>query len=134
MYGIEWEQPAIVAMGLAQASIHKDDMRRFLLTAESAASSSSSPKTPMPEIASLFLDVAANEKLSGAAHADDGNKVRDGVLARAFDEAIRVAAKVRVEPHELDARTVEMYNTAVYQASAAAIRPGKEPRFDFFLM
>lgn len=135
MYGIEWQQPAIVAMGLAQAAVHKDDMRRFLLTAESAAAAAAnSSSNTMPEIASLFDDVAADEKLAGAAHADDGNKVRDGVLARAFDEAVRVAAKVRVGGDELAARTVEMYNTSIYQAAAAAIRPGKEPRFDFFLM
>jgi hypothetical protein len=131
MYGIEWEQPAIVAMGLAQAAVHEDNMKKFLITAEDAAKSSS---TPMPQIANLLEEVATDSKLSTAARMSDENKVRDGVFARAFDEMIRVSAKVKVKPEELEERTVEMYNTAIYEAASAAIRPGKEPRFDFFLM
>ncbi|KAI8945023.1 HypA protein [Xylaria longipes] len=131
MYGIEWQQPAIVAMGLAQAAVHEDNMRKFILTAEEAAKKSTEP---MPEITRLFQDVAADEKLAASAHLSDGNKIRDGVLTRAFDEAIRVAAKVKVAPEDLETRTVEMYNTAIYQTAGAALRPGKEPRFDFFLM
>ncbi|KAI1147522.1 HypA protein [Nemania diffusa] len=135
MYGIEWRQPAIVAMGLAQASVHEDNMRPFLLAAESAASTSSPAEgEPMPEIADLCRAVAADEKLSRSARLSDDNKVRDGVLARAFDEALGICARVRVRPDELAARTVEMYNTTVYAAAGAALREGKEPRFDFFLM
>ncbi|KAI1423769.1 HypA protein [Xylaria sp. FL1777] len=131
MYGIEWQQPAIVAMGLAQAAVHQDDTQGFLLAAEAAARSSSSP---MSEIVNLFKDVAADKKLSTAARPSDQSKIRDGVLGRAFDEFIRVAARVKVRPEELDERTVEMYNTVVYEVAGAALRPGKEPRFDFFLM
>lgn len=141
MYGVEWQQPAIVAMGLAQAAVHQDNVRGFLLAAEeaaakvkesAAAAAASSPS--MPSIASLYRDVAADEKLATAAQLSDGNKIRDGILARASDEMIRVAAKVNVAPEDLGRRTVEMYNTAVYVTAAAALRPGKEPRFDFFLM
>ncbi|KAI1280086.1 HypA protein [Xylaria sp. FL0933] len=131
MYGIEWQQPAIVATGLAQASVHQTDMGSVLLKAEEAARSS---PTPMPEIASLFQEVAADEKLPKSARLSDNSKLRDGVLARAFDEYINVAAKVKVRPEELEEKTMEMYNTIIYVTSAAALRPGKEPRFDFFLM
>ncbi|KAI0115516.1 HypA protein [Nemania sp. FL0031] len=133
MYGIEWQQPAIVAMGLAQAAVHEDNMRTFLVAAEEAASSASAPP-PMGEISDLFRDVAGDEKLATSARLSDGNKVRDGVLTRAFDEAVRVASRVRVAPADLERRTVEMYNTSVYEATGAAIRPGKEVRYDFFLM
>ncbi|RWA04879.1 hypothetical protein EKO27_g10227 [Xylaria grammica] len=131
MYGIEWEQPAIVAMALAQASVHEADMAPFLRTAEDAARSS--PQR-MPEIASLYQEVTADEKLSTAARESDTSKVRDGVFHRAFDEIIRVAGRVSVQPEELDERTVEMYDNSIYHAAGAALRPGKEPRFDFFLM
>ncbi|TGJ78477.1 hypothetical protein E0Z10_g10291 [Xylaria hypoxylon] len=134
MYGVEWEQPAIVAMALAQACVHEANTAAFLIAAEEAAQRSSPQQQPMPEIASLYRDVAADEKLSAAARLSDTNKVRDGVLVRAFDEAIRVIARVNVRPEELDERTVEMYNTAVYYAAGAALYPGKEPRFDFFLI
>ncbi|KAK5627329.1 hypothetical protein RRF57_003044 [Xylaria bambusicola] len=131
MYGVEWQQPAIVAMGLAQAAVHKDDMENFLLKAEEAARASSEP---MPEITSLLKEVAADEKISTSAHMSDVNKIYDGVFKRAWDEAIRISAKVKVRPEELHEKTVEMYNTTVYQAASAAVRLGKEVRFDFFLM
>ncbi|KAI0908992.1 HypA protein [Ustulina deusta] len=131
MYGIEWQQPAIVAMALAQASVHQANMKTFFLAAEEAARSSVSP---MPDIASLFRDVAADEKLSTAPRPSDNSTIGDGVLGHAFDEFIRIAARVNVQPGELDERTVEMYNTMIYQATGAALRQGKEPRFDFFLM
>ncbi|KAI1165211.1 HypA protein [Nemania serpens] len=135
MFGIEWEQPAIVAMGLAQAAVHQDNARGFLLAAEGAAAGMPTP-IPMPSLASLCRDVAADERLSAAARLSVGNRIRDGVLARAFDDMVRVAARVNVAPEELGPRTVEMYNMAICQAAAAALRPGKEkePRFDFFLI
>ncbi|KAI0397059.1 HypA protein [Xylariaceae sp. FL0594] len=132
MYGIEWDQPAIVAMGLAQAAVHQDNMRKFLITAEDAAKSSAASQ--MPPIASLLDEVATDEKLATAARFSDSNKVTDGVFVRAFDEMIRVAAKVKVNPEDLEEKTAEMYNTAIYEAAGAALHPGKEPRFDFFLM
>ncbi|KAI0021877.1 HypA protein [Xylariomycetidae sp. FL0641] len=135
MYGVEWSQPAIIAMALAQASVHDDNLRDFLMPAEEQAAAATTT-TPMPRIADLLDQVRANEKLAGAARTDDANKVRDGVLARARDEALALAAQVKVRPEELHERTLEMYNTAVYMgaAAAAAARPGKDAKFDFFLM
>ncbi|KAK8110497.1 uncharacterized protein PG998_006954 [Apiospora kogelbergensis] len=86
MYGVEWDQPAIVAMALAQACVHRDDMGSFLLAAEETARKSA--RMPMPRIADLLEAAAGNEKLRASPHLDDGNKIRDGVLARARDEAV----------------------------------------------
>lgn len=132
MYGVEWDQPAIVAMALAQASVHRDDLRPFLLGAEARARESA--RMPMPRIAELLEAAAGNEKLRNSPHLDDSNKIRDGVLARAWDEAIECTGRVRVAPDELAERTAEMFNTAIYKASAAALRPGKDPKYEFFLM
>ncbi|KAI1176133.1 HypA protein [Nemania sp. FL0916] len=134
MYGIEWQQPAIIAMGLAQAAVHPDKVRRFIDASERAASQTTSSSSPMPEIATLFDEVAADAKVGTAARWSDENKVHDGVLGRAFDDLVRIAGKVRVKPEELDARTAEMYNTITYYTTGAALRKGKEPRYDFFLI
>ncbi|GAP87573.1 putative protein [Rosellinia necatrix] len=134
MYGIEWRQPAVVAMALAQAAVHDDCMKEFLIGAEEAAAARGKAATPMPEIAALFPRVEGDMLATGIAHLSIGMPDHDTAHVRAFNDAIRVAAEVRIAPDELDARTVEMYNTSIYQAAAAAIRPGKEPRFDFFLM
>ncbi|KAI1326874.1 HypA protein [Xylariaceae sp. FL0255] len=130
MFGVEWQQPAIVAMGLAQAAVHTLNMNKFLLTAEERAASN---ETSMDTIDEIFRSVAANEKLSKAARPSDGNKLA-AVLDRAWDEVIAAASRVKVRPEELESRTVEMYNTTVYRAAGAAMYPGKIPKFDFTLM
>ncbi|KAK7966084.1 uncharacterized protein PG986_000361 [Apiospora aurea] len=124
MYGVEWDQPAMVAMALAQASVHRDELAPFLLGAEARARESA--RLPMPRIAELLDAAAGNEKLRNSPRLDDGNKIRDGVLARAWDEAVECTGRVK--------RTAEMFNTAIYEASAAALRPGKDPKYEFFLM
>ncbi|KAI2471894.1 hypothetical protein F4781DRAFT_385431 [Annulohypoxylon bovei var. microspora] len=131
MYGVEWKQPAIVAMGLAQAAVHRDNLKKFLITAEEA---SKSKPDPMPSIASLLEDIKANKKLATSAKFEDGQKFRDGVFARAWDEIIEVASQVRVKPEELDEKTAEMYHTTIYEGVSATFHPGKEPKFDFFLI
>ncbi|RYP59711.1 hypothetical protein DL770_010150 [Monosporascus sp. CRB-9-2] len=135
MYGIEWRQPAVVAMALAQAAVHGDrgGLRDFLLTADRQARAASSSE-PMPAIVDLLEAVRADEKLARSARMSDGNKIRDGVLGRAWGEAVAVANRVRVNPDELDERTAEMYHAAIYECASAALRPGKEPKWDFFLM
>ncbi|KAK3359739.1 hypothetical protein B0T25DRAFT_564723 [Lasiosphaeria hispida] len=130
MFGMEWRQPAIVAEALAQTAVHGIDIRGFLIEAESAAKEG--PGTG--PIVDLFEAVRGDEKLAGAVRNEDGNKLRDGVLKRAKDEIISLAARVKVLPEELEEKTAEMFDACVYMASAAAIHPGKIPKYDFFLM
>ncbi|KAB5531219.1 hypothetical protein GE09DRAFT_1063959 [Coniochaeta sp. 2T2.1] len=133
MYGLEWEQPAMIAMGLAQTAVHRDDLGPFMLEAERLAKSSSSSEE-MGSIISLYHAVKANDKLAHAAKMSDANKVRDGVLVRAREEMLQVAGKVKVKPEELEERTAEMYDNAVFVAASAAFKEGKGEKFDFFLM
>ncbi|OTB14049.1 hypothetical protein K445DRAFT_319583 [Daldinia sp. EC12] len=132
MYGVEWKQPAIVAMALAQASVHKNELKKFLVTTEEAAKSNTKP---MPSIESLLREVKANTKLSTVVHGvGEFVKMEKGVFAKAWDDIVELASKVKVKPEELDERTAEMYHTAIYEGASAAFHPGKEPKFDFFLM
>ncbi|KAL7625541.1 hypothetical protein AAE478_004761 [Parahypoxylon ruwenzoriense] len=131
MYGVEWKQPAIVAMALAQAAVHHDNLRKFLLASEEAAKSK---PTPMPSILSLLEEVKSNEKLATSAKVPAINKIRDGVFAGAWDEIVELASRVKVQPEELEERTAEMIHTAIYEGASAAFYPGKIPKFDFFLM
>lgn len=138
VYGVEWQQPAIVAMGLAQGAVHNDPgLGKFLLAAEERAKSTAAP-TPMPSILSLLDAVRNDEALPKAARSTDANKIRDGVLKRALEPAIAVAARMRVtaaDADQLAERTAEMYHAAVLEAAAAALcRLDKEPKWDFFLM
>ena len=85
-------------------------------------------------IVDLLEEVRTDEKLGSAAQMKDSNKLRDGVLKRARDEMLALAAKVRVRPEELEEKTAEMFDACVYMAASAAIHPPKQHKFDFFFM
>ena len=121
----------MVAMALAQTAVHRNDLGPFLHEAEEASRSSTAD---MPSIASLYEAVKANDKLAHAAQMKDPNKVRDGVLKRARDDMLQLASRVRVKPDQLEEKTVEMYDNAVYAAASASFHPPKVNKFDFFLM
>ncbi|KAK4657306.1 hypothetical protein QC762_211830 [Podospora pseudocomata] len=130
MYGLEWGLTGVVAEGLAQAAVHRDDLREFLLTAEEKGRGREEGET----VLGLLREA---EGLKGAARSEDGNKIRDGVLVRAKGEMVDLAGRVKVGEGEVEGRTREMFNGAVYVAAGAAVSMTdrkKVPKFDFFLM
>lgn len=130
LYGLEWEQPAIIAQGLAQAAVHRDRLTPFLTKAEQQASTTSSSPS-LPDL----LEKARNAgKLSRSARWSGDDEALNGVLARAEDEALELVSQVRVEGEELEERTAEMIHAAAFVATAAAFRRPYIPRLDFFLM
>jgi hypothetical protein len=134
MYGVEWAQPAIVAEALAEACSHPDNLREYLVPAEEEAAKQHSSSPKQERIIDLYRAVAADEKLAHAAHWDDPNKIHNGVLARAKDEMMAIATRVRVGEDEVDERTAEMCDAAFLMAASAAVYPGKHIKFDFYLM
>ncbi|EXJ93831.1 hypothetical protein A1O1_02224 [Capronia coronata CBS 617.96] len=128
-FGVDFKQPAIIVEALAQAAIHDNWTAKYLHAAEDAAKTAKSSKSLVQLIHESFQD----DKLHTSAHWDDGNKVRDGVLVRAPDEMIALAAQWSVEPDQLDKKTAEMINAAVYFTGAAQ-RPTKQIKFDFFFI
>jgi questin oxidase-like protein len=135
LYGVEFDQPAVVAEGLAQAAVHSNRLDKFLIKAEKKGDERRKDQSyRMPAILELMREVGENEKLRVSAEWKDDNKIYDGVLVRAPEEAIELASKVVIRPEELDERTAEMFHAAIYVASGAAVREGKEPRVDFYLM
>ena len=107
-FGIEFKQPAIVAEALAQAAVHDSWIGPYMFKAEEAAASTGKGK-PMVE---LLDEVRADEKLSLAAHWDDSNKIRDGILVRAPEEMIKIAARWKVLPGAIIEKTAEMTNVS----------------------
>lgn len=134
MYGVEWKQPAIIAEALAQTCVHQPNFKEVLLQAERNATHEYAEGRKMPSIVSLLEEVRSDEKLASAVRMEDDNKVRDGVLKRAPGEMLRILSKVKVSPEDLEERTAEMFDAAMYTAVAASFHPGKANKFDFFLM
>ncbi|KAI4282923.1 MAG: hypothetical protein L6R38_002542, partial [Xanthoria sp. 2 TBL-2021] len=128
-FGVEFNQPAIIAEALAQAAVHDGWTGPFLLETEEAASKIQDSKS----LVEILDQIRADPKLRMAAHWDDGNKVRDGILARAPNEMIKYAAQWKVGLDELEVKTAEMTNAAVYFTGGAQ-HPPKQIKFDFYYM
>lgn len=128
-FGIEFQQPAIIAEALAQACCHDSWIGNFLLPAEERATNNRSKS-----LVDLLDEIHADKELSSAAHWADGNKIRDGVLARAGDKMISYASSYTVSPSaSLEEKTAEMINAASYFA-ACAQNPPHKVMFDFYYM
>jgi Questin oxidase-like len=84
----------------------------------------------MPE---LLDQIKGNKKLSTAAEWSDGNKVRDGIIARASDEMLKYTSQWIVNPKNLEQKTAEMINSCIYY-TAAAQNPPKQVKIDFYYM
>lgn len=105
-FGVEFKQPAIIAEALAQAAVHDSWIGPFLLGAEEAAETTGKGKN----MVNLLDEIRADKNLSEAAHWDDGNKIRDGIMVRAPDEAVKHASQWKVGKHELVEKNAEMTN------------------------
>jgi hypothetical protein len=126
-FGIEFQQPAIIAEALAQGAVHDSWTRDFLFEAERRQQPATSPD--QKPLAELLDAIRADEKLLNAPHWDDPNKIRDGILKRAPDEMMKYTSQWTVTEDNLTEKSAEMTNIAIYYA-AAAQHPPKQVSFD----
>lgn len=109
--GVEFEQPSIIAEGLAQAATHNSaGIDAFLFNSEREAFKSD-PATCSKTLVELLDEVRADDTIHYAAHwYDFANKLKDGTLGRAGQEIATLAAQFRVEPATLERSAAEMLN------------------------
>lgn len=109
-FGLEFNQPAIVAQALAQAAVHDDWMgREFFLPAENMAGGVGKPGKK--SLLQLLNEVREDETLVQSAKWVDSNKIKDGVLSRASQQMLRHAAEYTVSEEQLEERVADMINT-----------------------
>lgn len=121
---LEFKQPLLLAEGLAQGAVHHDWWYiEFLGTAEKLAHKAEEPALPLAELIDMMR---ADPKLSTASSLEyhtqtrkhsgiwamDKEMARDGVLANAREEYLRLAARWRVDPDDVERATAELLNTA----------------------
>jgi hypothetical protein len=111
-FGIEFQQPAIIAEALAQAAVHDNWMASLFLGCEKAVKVKRGEDGPKKSIVQILEECKNNEKIRNSAHFGDGNKIRDGILKRAPEEMIRAATQYTVKEDELEEKTAEMVNAA----------------------
>ncbi|PGH11913.1 hypothetical protein AJ79_04605 [Helicocarpus griseus UAMH5409] len=130
-FGIEFNQPAIVAEALAETAVHQANMGPFLLPAEQAAGGVG--KTGKKSLIQLQQEIRNNSKLRESVHYEDDNKILDGVMTRAPDEIIKIASQFSVGPGQVEEKLAELINAVVYFTGAAQ-HPPKCIKFDFFYL
>ncbi|QIW99251.1 hypothetical protein AMS68_004769 [Peltaster fructicola] len=130
--GIEFQQPSIIAEGLAQAATHDSaGIEGFFLNSEALALESNAPSKSLIE---LFHEVRDTEKIRTAARVQDGPvRVREGVIGRAGAEITALASQYKVKPDELERAVAEMISCNAF-ISGAAQRARKVHKIDFFHM
>jgi hypothetical protein len=109
-FGLEFNQPAIVAQGLAQAAVHDDWLgRAFFLPAEkmSAGVGVAGKKSLLELLNECRADKALTESVKWA----DSNKIKDGVMTRAPEQMIKYAAQFTVSEDQIEERLADMINT-----------------------
>ena len=113
-----------MAEGLAQAAVHHDYWyTEYLSAAEAAASEARESPLPLATIIDMerldpkistasSLDYHLQTRKHSGRWAMDKEMARDGVLGNAKAELVRLAARWRVDPDEVDRKTAELINTA----------------------
>jgi len=137
-FGVEFDQPAIVAEALALAASHdRMNIEEVLFAAETKAAAVVAFEGKPKPLIELMHDVRANERIRTApVWSDLGNKMRDGVVGRAGDDMARVAAQFRIKADDeadLNRRTAEMVSVCAYVAGSAH-QQGRTRKIDFFVM
>ncbi|KAF2098681.1 hypothetical protein NA57DRAFT_39590 [Rhizodiscina lignyota] len=131
-YALEFDQPVLVAEALASTAVHDSWPSVVFLPAEKLAHQRE--RQPGITLVSLLGRLREDPVVSTAVRSDDPpNKVTGGLLPRAGDRLAEYLSAFTVAPDELQRKTAEMINAAIYTA-ACAQRPGKMEMFDFFLM
>lgn len=131
-FGLEYNQPAIVAQALAQAAVHDDWMgREYFVPAERLAGGIG--KRGQKSMLELLNEIRADKKLANSTKWSDGNKILEGPLSRAGDEMLKYASQYTVSEDQIQDRIADMINTVVYYTSAAQ-RTDKKVKIDFFFI
>ncbi|KAK6534037.1 hypothetical protein TWF281_005376 [Arthrobotrys megalospora] len=138
-YGIEFEQPAIIAEGLAQTAVHDDWPGKYLKACMAAATEATSKDAEYGKgttILSLFNEAHGSEKLRKSTKWSDPQKNK-AVYANAFEEMVALASKWYIPPTATDETiakaSAELASAAAFICSATP-RLDKRVKFDFFLM
>ena len=108
-FGIEFQQPAIVAEALAQTYIHPTWLDSFLLETDKASKDTGYPSKAL---VTLLDEVREDKKLSTAARWTDRNLIFEGVLSRARTEMFNYCIQWKVKSDQIEAAEAEIANAA----------------------
>lgn len=108
-FGIEFNQPAVIAEGLAQTAVHEGWIGSYLQAVENAAGVSG--LKPGKSFLELMLEVREDKEIISSVRYDDGSQLRDGVLKRAPDKMKEYAKQFTVSPETMHEQLAELINS-----------------------
>lgn len=109
-FGLEYNQPAIIAQALAQAAVHDDWIGpEYFVPAEKLAGGIG--KRGSKSLLQILNEIRADKKLAQSTKFSDGNKIREGPLYRARDEMLDYASQYTVSEDQIEERIADMINT-----------------------
>lgn len=135
MYGVEWEQPAIVATGLAQAMVHRDVYSELFHTVDEKQKKLPTNTRPRSVVNMIETVREEHPRLVASASNDELQGPNAGSAKPVFEEATTYYASILpIEEVKLSDQIDEMFHTCAYVAVASAFHPPHKPKLDFFLM
>lgn len=136
MYGLEWEQPALIATGLAQAAIHRNAFGAFFAKIDEAARSrSAAGKGEQRPLVELCENVRSEQPELAQAPKFGDDDLFAALMVRLSDKsAAFMADNISVDADNIEEELDKMVHTCAYIAAAAAFRGSYKPKYDFFLM
>ncbi|KAK9490784.1 hypA-like protein [Lipomyces doorenjongii] len=116
--GAEFQQPAIIAQAIAQASVHKDYLGDGFFQPATKVSASDSERSM--NLLGIMEAMRADSKV-------------DGILKRAGAEVSKHCSQWTVPEDQIQEKLVEMINTTIYW-TATAQNPRKQLKLDFYFI
>jgi hypothetical protein len=107
-FGLEFEQPAIIAEALSQAAVHENWVSPILWKCEEAARRHVGPRKPLLQI---LDEIREDKAMHEAVRWEDDNKLQDGLMVRAPDHAVNIVGQWSVKDGELESKTLEMLSS-----------------------
>lgn len=109
-FGIEFQQPAIIAQALAQASVHQDYLaEQFFNPAQKAADARTDQSKSIMQI---MREMSAEQAIENASVHGDTDVFAKGILQRAAELVVQHCSKWTVSSDEIPEKLAEMINTA----------------------
>ncbi|KAJ9142492.1 Hypa-like protein [Pleurostoma richardsiae] len=139
-FGIEFDQPAIVAEGLSQAASHASmNIEKLFFDSEALAAELPQPSAKPKPLLELVHEVRASEAIrNGPRWSDLADKMKNGTIGRSGGELTKIAAQFIVrgagdDVEELERRTAEMISVCAY-LTGSVLRADKKRKIEFFIM
>lgn len=107
-FGIEYNQPAIVAEGLAEAAVHEAYLTPFMRDVEKAAGGIGFE--PGKTLTQLLHEIGEDKEILSSVHYDDDSQIRDGILTRVPERMTHYVKQYTVSAETLNDQVIEMVN------------------------